>query len=88
MPYKIYIKFDGDHFLSFICIENVQIHGRVCASYIAYCLEQQLICIAVLTKVHTLPTNTCTLKNLQKTAFQSAHQNCQFSFSNRAKDLI
>ena len=90
--YIYYSKFDRDHFL-FIkkCIVNVQIHGRVCNSYIAYCLEQQLVCIAVLTKVHTAHTlqmNPCTLKILRNTAFQLAHQNCQFSLSNREKDLI
>ena len=50
-----YSKFDRDHFLSNkICIVNVQIHGRVSTPYIAYCFEQQLVCIAVLTKVYTL----------------------------------
>ena len=37
--YIYYSKFDKDHFLSIkICIVNVQIHGRVCTPYIAYCL--------------------------------------------------
>ena len=50
-------KSDRDPFSSIkICIVSVQIHGRVCTLYIAYCLEQQLVCIAVLTKVHTLYT--------------------------------
>ena len=53
---KVYFsKFDRDHFLSIkICIVNVEIHGRVCTPYIAYCIEQQLVCIAILTKVYTL----------------------------------
>ena len=48
---------------------------------------EQLVSIALLTKVHTAHTlqiNPCTLK----TAFLLALQNCQFIFSNHEKDLI
>ena len=74
-----------------MCIVNVQIHGRVCTPYIASCLEQQLVCIAVPMKVHTLHTlqmKLCTLKILGNTAIQSANQKGQFSFSTREKDFI
>ena len=90
--YIYYSKFDRDHSLTIkICFVNIQIHGRVCNPYIAYCLEQQLVCIAVLTKVHaahTLQMNPCALKVLRNTAFQMAHQNCQFSLSNLEKNLF
>ena len=72
-------------------IVNVQIHRRVCTPYIASCLEQQLVCIAVPMKVHTLYTlemKLCTLKIIGNTAIQSANQKCQFSFSTREKDFI
>ena len=85
-------KFDKDHFLFIkINIVNVQIHGRACSPYIAYCLVQQLVYIAVLMKVqtlHTLQMNPCTLEILRNTTFQAEHENCQFSFSKNEKDLI
>ena len=77
-----------------MCIVNVQIHGRVCTPYIAYCLEQQLVCIAVPMKVntlhtlHTLQMKLCTLKIMGNTAIQSTNHKGQFSFSTREKDLF